>query len=77
MVVTVTAASSAMIMQPQSPSSTLRPISSKRYGMRITLPHSNTRVRKNEIVAEIRPLLSAEKNDEPKILIHDSIKEIE
>ena len=77
MVVTVTAASSAMIMQPQSSSSALRPISSKRYGMRITLPHSNTRVRKNEIVAEIRPLLSAVKNDEPKILIPDSIKEIE
>lgn len=31
----------------------------------------------NEIVAEIRPLLSAVKNDEPKILIPDSIKEIE
>ena len=37
-------------------------------GKNITAAHSNTSVRKNDMSAETRPLLSAVKNAEPKML---------
>ena len=44
------------------------PSTSKKRGNMSTAPTWNTNVLKKEIIAEISPLFSAVKNDEPKML---------
>ena len=62
--VTIRESSSATITENHTPSSAVGNI----IGRSITVEVWKTRVRRNEIIAETPPLLSAVKNDEPKML---------
>ena len=69
MTVTITAIASAATTDNQIPFIPSPPAASKIKGRVITAMVWNTRVRKNEIMADTGPLLRAVKKDEPKMAI--------